>query len=60
LYPSTVLKSKPLLFDPNYHTGGKWRERMGKGYTNIEVEKINKALEELRLLLKQSTSKSKQ
>lgn len=40
------------MFLPNYHQGGKWRDRMGKGYTDIEIKSYNKALEDLHKLMK--------
>lgn len=51
-YPSTVTRSKPVQYDPNYHTGGKWRAGMGKGYSPQEIDAINKAMDNLYNLLK--------
>jgi hypothetical protein len=51
-YPTTVKSSKPVLFDPNYHLGGKWRAGMGSGYTAAEIIIINKQIDQLHELLK--------
>lgn len=47
-YPSTVIRSKPVQFLEDYHTGGKWRNGMGAVLTAKEIEISNKMMEKLR------------
>jgi hypothetical protein len=50
-YPTST-QPEPTQYDPSYHKGGKWRDRMGAGYTNEEIVSMCKALDNLRELLK--------
>lgn len=51
-YPNTVTRSKPVPYDPSYHTGGKWRAGMGAPIPLDEMTRYNKGLDKLRELLK--------
>lgn len=52
-YPSTFTNGpRPVLFDPSIHEGGKWRNRMGAGYTAEEIKTVNDNIDKLFKLLR--------
>lgn len=56
MYPKTVLNSKPIEFNPNYHAGGKWRAGMGFGFSSVELNEMGKAMDKLYDFMKNHTA----
>lgn len=40
-YPNTVTRREPVLYNPSYHKGGKWRNGMGYVLSAEEIKNIN-------------------
>lgn len=59
-YPKTCHISEPVEYNPNYHKGGKWRDRMGRGYTPEEIRKIGETIDNLANILAEIKLKLKQ
>ena len=53
-FPSSTV-SEPVEYDPNYHKDGKWRNKMGSGYTQDEINKLHKGIDELRAFTQKKT-----
>lgn len=59
-FPTTCHIPEPVEYNPNYHKGGKWRDRMGRGYTPEEIIKMNKTMDNLGNILAEIKSKAEQ